>query len=134
MNRYYNDRYPEAFRKNYESERDFYWSCIQKHFDAGFARKDLPQFINTFGIINIKLMNVFEINRDQAELIVSTCLCLIFDESVEYRNKILIIENLKLVLSKCKKQLKNYMVRWEPFYDELNKVMNKELDDRFVET
>ena len=82
MNQYYNSKYPLAFRQNYAMERDYLWSCLQRHLSEGFTRQHFPKFMNTFSVIIVKLINCFDLSRPQAQLITSVCVSLIFDDSL----------------------------------------------------
>ncbi len=82
MNKYYNSKFPKIFKENYGQERDHYWSKLQQHIDQGFTRSNLPAFMNTFSVMIVKLLNVFDLNRDQAQFLTSACINLMFDDSL----------------------------------------------------
>ncbi len=43
------------------------------------------------------------------------------------------MKNLSLILKKCKKQLRNYQVHWEPFYNAIEDRLLKNADeDKFI--
>jgi len=64
MNKFYNSRFPEVFRENYNDERDYYWKKLQNHLDEGFTRETFPKFMNSLSICMVKLLVIFDINKE----------------------------------------------------------------------
>jgi len=64
----------------------------------------------------------------------SISISLIFEKSLSMRDKILVMKNFILLLTRCRSKLKSFKINWEPFYDEIYKLLtsDEEAEDHYI--
>ena len=63
MNVYYNRRFPDDYQTNFETERQFIWSWLQKYLENGFTRHQFTEFINQCDRVTNHLQNVYYLEK-----------------------------------------------------------------------